>query len=345
MAPKSIFATSLLAAIPQACAWGTLGHTTVALIAQNFASKDTITFVQNLLNDSSATYMANVATWADSYRSTAEGKFSAPLHYIDANDSPPEICNVDFDRDCPEEGCVVSAIANYTTRVKDAKVSNVEQQKALKWIIHFLGDIHQPLHDEALEVGGNTINVTFSNTKTNLHHIWDSNMPEKLVGGYAISDAEKWSKTLIADITNGTYANETSSWLEGMNIEDAQSSAMVWATDSNAFVCSTVVPDGVDGVEGKELEGAYYDTAIPVIEMQIAKAGYRLAAWLNYIVTGEAGVGKETYGYGVHYVNRHGGVRHVRSVKVADWDVEKIEAARRVRRAWGWNCGPEGHEH
>lgn len=43
---------------------------------------------------------------------------------------------------------------------------------ALKWIIHFLGDIHQPLHDEALEVGGNGIDVTYDGESTNLHHIW-----------------------------------------------------------------------------------------------------------------------------------------------------------------------------
>ncbi|KAF2107582.1 putative nuclease S1 precursor, partial [Lophiotrema nucula] len=285
MAPsKSIILPTLLSLTPTALAWGTLGHTTVALIAQNYISKETASFAKKLLNDTSSTYLANVATWADSYRYTAEGAFSAPLHYIDANDSPPETCNVDYDRDCGEEGCVVSAITNYTSRVTSKNVSAVEQQKALKWIIHFLGDIHQPLHDEALDIGGNTINVTFDGTATNLHHIWDSNMAEKLIGGYAMSDSISWSNTLVGEINNGSYAKEKSSWLEGLNGKDAKSSALVWANDANEFVCSTVVPDGTAGVEGKELDGAYYDTAIPVIELQIAKAGYRLAAWLNYIV-------------------------------------------------------------
>jgi len=143
-----------------ASAWGTLGHDTVALIAENFVSAQTKSYSQKILNDTSTTYLANVATWADSYRSTAAGRFSAPFHYIDAEDDPPHACNVDYQRDCGSGGCVVSAIANYTARVRDTSLSAAEKQKAIKFIIHLLGDVHQPLHDEALDVAGNTINVT-----------------------------------------------------------------------------------------------------------------------------------------------------------------------------------------
>lgn len=65
---------------------------------------------------------------------------------------------------------------------------------------------------------------------------------------------------------------------------------MHWATDSNAYVCSTVIPNGVSAVESTDLSGAYYKKAIPVIELQVAKAGYRLAAWLNLIATGSTGL-------------------------------------------------------
>jgi hypothetical protein len=139
----------LLAVLPaHVDAWGSLGHTTVAYIAQNFISGKTTKFAQRLLNDTSGAYLANVATWADSYRSTKEGAFSGVLHYIDALDNPPESCNIDYARDCPEEGCIISAIANYSSRALDQNISVVEQQKALKWIIHFVGDVHQPLHVE-----------------------------------------------------------------------------------------------------------------------------------------------------------------------------------------------------
>jgi len=93
--------------------WGTLGHTTVAFVASNFVSPDTKTFFQTLLKNDTDLYLANVATWADSFRYTAAGRFSAPLHYIDAIDNPPISCDVKFMRDCGEKGCIVGAIQNY----------------------------------------------------------------------------------------------------------------------------------------------------------------------------------------------------------------------------------------
>ncbi|KAF2253712.1 hypothetical protein BU26DRAFT_228778 [Trematosphaeria pertusa] len=339
MAPLNIttLSLSLLALFSRASAWGTLGHDTVAFIAQSFISPATVTYTQTLLNSTSSSYLASIATWADSYRYTAEGAFSAPLHYIDALDNPPTSCDVDFDRDCPEEGCIVSAIANYTARMKDEALGVDERQKALKWVVHFLGDIHQPLHVENLAVGGNTINVTFDGAATNLHHIWDSNMAEKLIGGYSLDDARAWAADLVADIKSGKYANASVSWLDGIKPNDSIASAMHWASDANAYVCSTVLPDGQESVEGKELDGAYYDSAIPVIQMQIAKAGYRLAAWLDLVVTGEMGVRKgAVYGRDVETERVRRG-----KVELQDWMVE----ARRVRRAYGWNCGAEGHRH
>ena len=158
------------------------------------------------------------------------------------------------------------------------------------FLIHFLGDIHQPLHDEALDVGGNDIDVKYGSTSTNLHHIWDTNMPEDYAGGYALSDARTWATTLTKAIKTGTYESQKAGWLDGMDIDDAQSSATGWASDANAYVCSTVLPDGISGVENKDLSGDYYDDALPVIKLQFAKAGYRLAAWLNLLATGSTGL-------------------------------------------------------
>ena len=65
---------------------------------------------------------------------------------------------------------------------------------------------------------------------------------------------------------------------------------MVWASDSNAYVCTTVIPDGVAATEDIDLSGKYYTTVLPVVKLQFAKAGYRLAAWLNLIATGSTGL-------------------------------------------------------
>ena len=103
----------LLAALPVSHAWGALGHETIAYVAQNFLSSQTKTFCQNILSDTSTSYLANVATWADSFRETTAGTYSAPYHFIDAEDNPPSACNVDYARDCGSTGCVVRAINNY----------------------------------------------------------------------------------------------------------------------------------------------------------------------------------------------------------------------------------------
>jgi S1/P1 Nuclease len=75
-----------------------------------------------------------------------------------------------------------------------------------------------------------------------------------------------------------------------MDITDAVSSAMVWASDSNAYVCTEVMPNGVAATESVDLSGAYYTAVLPTVKLQFAKAGYRLAAWLNLIATGSTGL-------------------------------------------------------
>jgi hypothetical protein len=99
--------------VPVTSAWGGLGHQTVAFVATNFVNTKTSTFFQKILNDTTPHYLANVATWADSYRYTTEGRFSASFHFIDSLDNPPESCGVAFGRDCGLTGCVIGAVKNY----------------------------------------------------------------------------------------------------------------------------------------------------------------------------------------------------------------------------------------
>jgi hypothetical protein len=122
MALKLLLLSALLQATMTA-AWGTLGHDTVAYIAQNFVTNRTAAWAQGILKDTGSSYLANVATWADTYRYTAAGKFSAPFHYIDAEDDPPTSCGVDYARDCGEGGCVVSAIHNYVRVASKSRLS------------------------------------------------------------------------------------------------------------------------------------------------------------------------------------------------------------------------------
>ena len=187
---------TVAAAIPQAMAWGAMAHYAVAYVATNFVSTTTKTYMQTLLADTSTNYLASVASWADSYRSTTAGAFSAPFHYIDALDSPPSSCSVSFSRDCGSTGCIVGAISNYTSRLLTTSLSTSERQIAAKMLVHFLGDIGQPLHCENLDVGGNSITVTYSGSSTNLHTVWDTKIPEKISGGSTMAIAKTWATAL-----------------------------------------------------------------------------------------------------------------------------------------------------
>ena len=95
-------------------------------------SPDTTLFFQTILHNQTDSYLAGVATWADSFRYTAAGRFSAPFHFIDAEDDPPTSCGVKYSRDCPVEGCIVGAILNYTTQLLDPDLDAVNRNIAAK---------------------------------------------------------------------------------------------------------------------------------------------------------------------------------------------------------------------
>lgn len=135
--------------------------------------------------------------------------------------------------------------------------------------------MHQPLHAENVDRGGNSIHVLFGRAHTNLHHVWDTSIPEKIVGGYRLADAKKWAASLSQEIESGSFRSVASSWLDGTALSDPVSSSLIWATESNAAICTTVLPNGIDAVENQDLSGDYYDAAVPIVELQIAKGGYR----------------------------------------------------------------------
>ena len=105
-------------------------------------------------------------------------------------------------------------------------------------------------------------------------------MVEEAAGGSTATAYAAWAKTLIAEIDDGSYSADKASWISCKDIATASECALEWAMDSNAINCQYVLKMDESG---QELSGAYYDGAKPYIEMQIAKGGYRLGAWLNAI--------------------------------------------------------------
>lgn len=308
---------------------------------ENFETKR----AKGVLGDTSDSYLANIASWADDYRATAAGKWSAPLHFIDAEDSPPKSCNVDYNRDCGNKGCSISAMANYTQRVGSKSLSKANIAEALKFLVHFTGDLTQPLHDEAYEVGGNDIKVTFDGYKDNLHADWDTYIPEKLVGGGTLTDAQKWANDLVKEITSGTYKSQAAGWIKGDDIGDVVTTATRWASDANAFVCSVVMPNGSEPLQKGDLYPTYYNSVIDTVELQVAKGGYRLGNWLNTI-------------YKTTIAKREVGVAGVEKVERAELpdlmgrdflpEPRPLSRAKLARAAMEGDCcgkGREGHKH
>lgn len=110
-------------------------------------------------------------------------------------------------------------------------------------------------------------------------------MPETLVGGYALTDALSWANDLITEIDSGDYKSLAASWIDGDAVDAAQDTAMAWASDANAYVCTVVMPDGAAALTAmSDLYPTYYNSVIPTIELQIAKGGYRLANWVRLCV-------------------------------------------------------------
>lgn len=316
MAPFATLYSAVTLAVfaQQAVAWGNLGHETVGYVAQNFLAPKALAFVQSSLGSTYSKSLGVAATWADTVKYETAYKWSAGLHFVDANDNPPTSCSVQETRDCDGGLCILTAIANYTTRVAETSLSAAQRQEALKFLDHFLGDIGQPLHVENLKVGGNDIDATCSGSDTNLHAAWDTGMLTKNVDANHGSEATTYATYLIGEITSGSYKSKTSSWLACTSPTETLSSKrenpptiesdvgkllaaratsattitplecpLVWAQESNAYDCSTVFPftAGSD-----TCTGTYYSNAIPVIDLQLAKQGYRLAAWLNVIFDG-----------------------------------------------------------
>lgn len=162
------------------------------------------------------------------------------------------------------------------------------------YIIHFIGDIHQPLHDEAIARGGNGIAVCFDKRcgKENLHGIWDTDIIHKICGlkhtekhNQEKAAAAKWATKLHS--TRRTYGIEITK--ECADLQDPEKCATQWAKEANSYICSYIMQPGQEWLENNDLGGEYYKGAVTIVESQISKAGIRLAAWINGLAAAAAG--------------------------------------------------------
>jgi nuclease S1 len=255
-------------------AWGPQGHRLVALVAERHltpAAKQTVAW---LLDGRS---MADIASWADEYLA---GNYQTSFwHYVNI---PPDAAAYDRDRDCPLQpgiaagtrndrwrDCIVDRIPYQHERVASAALDRPDRAIALKFLVHFVGDMHQPLHAIGVERGGNGILVTVFGSTTcggnpatptpcNLHGVWDSS----LIAHRQLSDVD--------------YLVELERLIDSARLTTRPIGTPAdWAMESLARAKAALLPQ--KGI----VDEVYYRAQIPVIDERLALGGLRLASLLN----------------------------------------------------------------
>jgi hypothetical protein len=290
MKPTIVIVSLLtLAALPQqAAAWGDDGHKAVALVAQDYLTPSVRKQVDAMLaadTDPLTKHdIANEATWADKYRDSNNRRdhyeATKRWHFVDLEISDPDMTVACFGRKPLPPGtpasvgdkmaCVVDKVAQFAAELEAPGTDAEERLFALKFLLHFVGDMLQPLHaSDNNDAGGNSIKVMVDGfphkAKDELHGFWDTQFVEAIARPPAAL-----AKKLLAQIT----PDQVAQWKEG-TFDD-------WAMEAFDLGFTDVYGDpplSKDTVQ--HLDSAYVDRAEKDIALQLSKAGVRLAAVLN----------------------------------------------------------------
>jgi hypothetical protein len=175
---------ALILATPQgAFAWGSEGHQIIVIVAERYMRPETAARMRELLAPES---LEQASVWADEYRK--DHRETGPWHYIDI---PLADSRIDLARECANGDCVIAKTEQFIAALKDPNADKDAKAHALKFVIHFVGDLHQPLHDEDNgDKGGNTRQVIFEGHPDNLHWVWDTGLLEHITRNPAAFAAE-----------------------------------------------------------------------------------------------------------------------------------------------------------
>jgi hypothetical protein len=241
--------------------WGVTGHHAVGKIAANHLTPGAKAAVQELLGNES---LAGVSTWADELRMKPEFKYTTPWHYINL---PLGLSYSQFKEKVENmtQDNVYSAMLKQEKILADQNLSKKKRAEALKFIVHFVGDLHQPMHiSRAEDEGGNTIQLNYEGKGTNLHSLWDSRLIEH----------QGLTYEQVAEKYDHVSARESKKWQKAPLI--------VWMWES--YQISSTLYAEVDQMKDRKLEADYGEKHYPIIEKRLQQAGLRLAGLLNGIL-------------------------------------------------------------
>ncbi len=259
----TVAATATLFVTHPVFAWGEKGHRVVAMVAEARLTPAASTAVRSLIGPSS---LRDVATWADQIKGARPE--TKPWHYVNI---PLDRTDYDPTRDCarPPGRCVVAVVETFQRALADPDRPRAERAEALKFVTHFVADLHQPLHcADNRDGGGNDVPVVFfgqvlnaSGRKPwNLHAVWDAGLIERR----GLKPSE-YARRLTRQIDRGSVSR-----MERGTVVD-------WVLESHRAAVETSYQLPPDRVLGDD----YADKALPVVDEMLAKAGVRLAKILN----------------------------------------------------------------
>ncbi len=245
---------SMMGASP-AMSFGANGHRIVARIAENHLTPQA---QEAIFKITGGRHLAQLATWPDEIRSDPGWDFAKPWHYVSIDDDES------FDGyEHSDQGDVLLALEKFEKILQEKKVNQEEMWRALAFYIHFVGDIHQPLHvGRRDDYGGNKIKVKWFGKETNLHTVWDSNLieNEQLSFREYASFLDNVSKEQIKAWQNSSYLD----WAKGSKSERLQ-----------------VYNLGDTSADGPNLSYSYAYQNKELIDDCLVKGGIRLAGKLN----------------------------------------------------------------
>ncbi|HIJ50142.1 MAG TPA: S1/P1 nuclease [Nitrospinae bacterium] len=202
--------------------------------------------------------LADIATWADKTRRNR--KQETPWHYTNVKEGE---WTYRVSRDCPKRNCVIEKIKEFSAVLENVKLSLKRRKVALKYLVHFVGDVHQPLHlGNRKDQSGGKIRLTYLGKSVTPHYFWD--------GG--LIDWEKENLLKCATRLNAQLQDlDKSKWLHS-KVND-------WADESRSLALKYAYP-----LENNKLSKTYISKGREILDQRMVQAGIRLANLLNQLL-------------------------------------------------------------
>ena len=285
----------LLCFVQKIEAYGRVGHLLSGAIAKELLSAEGLSYLKSIIPEYDGD-LARAALWGDEIKSDHSYDWAKSLHYINpVHDDPPMKCAYSpGPEDCPNNICVVTAIRNYTNQLID---QNGNKDEAFKFLIHFIGDLAQPLHATGRQRGGTQALARFDGRITNMHAIWDYKMFDKRIKDNFGGSFNQYVQFLVKKIAVD-WRGDVPEWLscptpisavlsiqnQNLMMDSSDIFSLVcpekWAKESNQVNCESVWPNYK---RKYELSGTYYEENILVEERLLAKASLRMAHIIDFL--------------------------------------------------------------